>query len=202
MTASDKSQPPAPEAGEFTGGSVNYYKVQVPRPTTLKAPYTAECNDIIEALGMNYAEANVFKALWRSCAARNLKLTKKGHADGVYDAEKAVFFSARVLVQRQHQRDIASVAQAASPPAKAPYTTKELTNDLKAISVPHALTQLARESWAMAYPSAASSQDKSLPPTQSKALTESTPSHDHSTPISSSPIDLGPVGDPNSHAPL
>lgn len=86
----------------YTGGSVNYYRVDVKNPTSSDvAPYTAECNDIIEALGMNYAEGNAFKAIWRSCAARNLGLLKAGYKDGVYDAEKVGFFAQRMLAQAQ-----------------------------------------------------------------------------------------------------
>lgn len=86
---------------EHTGGSVSYYRVEIHSPTTLGVdPYLAECNDIIEALGMNYAEANVFKAIWRICAARNLNKHKTGN-NAVYDAEKAVFFANRVLHQQK-----------------------------------------------------------------------------------------------------
>lgn len=82
---------------EYTGGSVNYYKVEIKNPTSEGVvPYTAECNDIIEALGMNYAEGNAFKAIWRKCSARNGK-AKKGYTDGLYDAEKVVFFGQRMV---------------------------------------------------------------------------------------------------------
>ena len=82
---------------EYTGGSSSYYRVPVETPTTEgTAPYIAECNDIIEALDMNYAEGNVLKAIWRRCAARQGKL-KKGYTDGTYDAEKIVFFGDRIL---------------------------------------------------------------------------------------------------------
>lgn len=85
---------------EYTGGSVSYYSAKVERPTSPDAkPYTAECNDIIEALGMNYAEGNAFKAIWRSCAARNLGKSKLGYKDGKYDAEKVVFFGQRMVEQ-------------------------------------------------------------------------------------------------------
>lgn len=85
---------------EYTGLSVNYYKVPVSNPTSPDtAPYTAECNDIIEALGMNYAEGNAFKAIWRSCAARHLGLSKRGYDDAKYDAEKVVFFAKRMVEQ-------------------------------------------------------------------------------------------------------
>ena len=83
---------------EYTGGSVSYYKVEINNPTTIKEPYTAECNDIIEALQMNYAEGNAFKAIWRKCAAR-LGSAKKGYTDGLYDSEKVVFFGQRMVEQ-------------------------------------------------------------------------------------------------------
>lgn len=86
---------------EKSGGSVDYYQVRIEKPTTKgRAVYTAECNDIIEALGMNYAEGNAFKAIWRSCAERTLGKKKAG-GNAVYDAEKVVFFGERMLAQRK-----------------------------------------------------------------------------------------------------
>ena len=95
---------PEPEAEpEHTGKSVSYYDVVITRWTNPKhqheKPVTIACNDIIEALNMNYACANAFKAIWRICAAKQGKLKKGNNA--VYDAEKAVFFAERVLTQEQ-----------------------------------------------------------------------------------------------------
>jgi len=91
-------------APEKSGGSVNYYQVSITQPTTEGRPaYIAECNDIIEALGMDFAEGNQFKAIWRSCAERTLGKKKAG-GDSVYDAEKSVFFSARTLIKRKAER--------------------------------------------------------------------------------------------------
>lgn len=87
---------------EHTGGSVNYYKVEVKLPTTFEQPYRAECNDIIEALDMNYAEGNAFKAIWRRCAERQGK-KKKGN-NTFYDAEKIVFFAQRILEQEKEKQ--------------------------------------------------------------------------------------------------
>ena len=87
---------------EYTGGSVSYYRVYINHPTSNGVPYVAECNDIIEALGMNYAEGNAFKAIWRSCAARNLGMSKDGYKDGLYDAEKVVFFGKRMVEQAKN----------------------------------------------------------------------------------------------------
>lgn len=94
-------QPVKPPLGlpEHTGKSVNYYKVQIDHPTTKGNPaYIAECNDIIEALGMNYAQGNAFKALWRQAAALKLGLLKQGN-NALYDAEKVEFFGARLVEQ-------------------------------------------------------------------------------------------------------
>lgn len=94
---------PAPsETEEHTGGSSSYYKVRVTNPVEpFKPAYEAECNDIIEALGMTFAEGNAFKAIWRTAAARMGK-KKKGN-NAVYDAEKVVFFGERMLVQAKQQ---------------------------------------------------------------------------------------------------
>jgi hypothetical protein len=86
---------------EHTGKSVSYYDVTIGQWTNPAHredhPVTVSCNDIIEALEMEYAEANVFKAQWRIAAAKQGKM-KKGN-NSVYDAEKSCFFSERVLVK-------------------------------------------------------------------------------------------------------
>jgi hypothetical protein len=86
---------------EHTGRSVSYYDVTISQWTNPDHqedhPVTVSCNDIIEALDMGYAEANVFKAQWRIAAAKQGKM-KKGN-NTVYDAEKSCFFSERVLVK-------------------------------------------------------------------------------------------------------
>lgn len=88
---------------EYTGGSSSYYTVHVKNPTTEGRPaYDAECNDIIEALGMNYAEGNAFKGLWRRAAARK-GLRKKGYDNGLYDAEKVEFFGKRLVEQSKEE---------------------------------------------------------------------------------------------------
>lgn len=90
-----------PEQDEYTGSSVSYYKVVINNPTSEGEPYTAECNDIIEALNMSYAEGNIFKAVWRRCAARNLFMKKRGYDSGLYDAEKIVFFGNRIVKEEK-----------------------------------------------------------------------------------------------------
>ena len=97
-----KYQAPAPSCSPtYTGGSADYYQVPITKTTTPGRPdYIAECNDIIEALGMNFAEGNAFKALWRRAAQRTLGLRKAGAKDdGLYDAEKVEFFGARLVAQ-------------------------------------------------------------------------------------------------------
>lgn len=85
---------------EYTGGSSSYYTVEVKSTTSGGEDYAAECNDIIEALGMNFAEGNAFKAIWRRAAQRTLGKTKKGaDSNGLYDAEKVEFFGARLVAQ-------------------------------------------------------------------------------------------------------
>lgn len=94
------SEPKVNTTPEYTGSSVSYYTVQVDNPTTATEPYSAECNDIIESLHMNFAEGNIFKAIWRRCAARK-GLAKKGYTDGEYDAEKIVFFGERLVAMEK-----------------------------------------------------------------------------------------------------
>ena len=87
-------------AEEYTGGSVSYYAVDINRPLDEKAdPYKAECQDIIDALGMDFNEGCAFKAIWRRAAARNLGLRKKGYDDGLYDAQKVEFYGARMVAK-------------------------------------------------------------------------------------------------------
>jgi len=83
-------------APEYTGGSSSYYKVNVVNPVSHGDPYEVECQDIIEALGMNFGAGNIFKAIWRICAAKKGK-AKKGYVDSVYDLEKIIFFAQREL---------------------------------------------------------------------------------------------------------
>ena len=84
------------EPAKLTGGSADYYKVRVERPTSGGAPYVAECNDIIEALGMEYDVANAFKAAWRVAALRQGR-GKPGQDSAVYDGETIVFFGQRII---------------------------------------------------------------------------------------------------------
>ena len=87
---------------KLTGGFSNYYLVHVEHPQRPEQPpYTAECEDIIEALGMNFDEGNIFKELWRSCNAHKNN-GKPGHK-ALYGAEKMVHYSKRILRRKQRE---------------------------------------------------------------------------------------------------
>lgn len=86
---------------EYTGGKTSYYEVYIAMPTREgREPYTAECNDIAEALGMTFAEGEAFKAIWRRAASR-LRPTKEGYDNGLYDAKKVAFYGARMVIQQE-----------------------------------------------------------------------------------------------------
>lgn len=106
---------------EYTGKNVNYYLVEIPSPKRLP-PYTAEAEDIIEALGMSFAEGCAFKAIWRNCAARISGLMKQGYIDGVYDAEKVEYYGSRMLATELRKRKVAETPRApvANYPSPAP----------------------------------------------------------------------------------
>lgn len=97
------------DKAKLSGGRVNYYVVPIEHPQREDEgvlPYQAECEDIIEALEMSFDEANIFKAIWRSAAARrgNGKLGQKA----LYDAEKIVHYGGRIL--RRLKRETAHAA--------------------------------------------------------------------------------------------
>lgn len=88
------------EPAELNGGKLkgdHYYRVTVAEPISPELqPYTAECADIIEALGMTFNEGEAFKALWRLAASRQGR-GKPGNLPQ-YDADKAAHYGARVAV--------------------------------------------------------------------------------------------------------
>lgn len=85
---------------EYTGKDVSYYLVDIKTPKRLD-PYKAECEDIIEALGMTFAEGCAFKAIWRKCAARTLGVAKAGYKGGLYDAEKTHYYGGRMVAAEE-----------------------------------------------------------------------------------------------------
>lgn len=88
----------APKAPD-SGAHASYYEVQIQHPKG-GTPYKAECQDIIEALGMDFNEGNAFKALWRRAAAR-LGKVKKGNENPLYDAQKIAFYGNRILKKEE-----------------------------------------------------------------------------------------------------
>jgi hypothetical protein len=93
----------------LTGGLTNYYVKHIAHPQR-QEPYTAECEDIIEALEMNPDEANIFKEIWRSAAARQNN-GKPGHT-ALYGAEKIVHYGNRIL---RRERRKANATQTIAP---------------------------------------------------------------------------------------
>lgn len=88
----------------LTGGSSDYYKLHIANPANLPTSYSCECQDIIEALKLDFNEGNIFKALWRRAAAR-LGNGKPGFEDGVYDAEKIKFSADRILAVAKKEKE-------------------------------------------------------------------------------------------------
>ena len=79
-----------------SGGRNNYYLVEkFPPQREDQEPYRAECEDIIEALELNFDEANIFKEIWRSANARKAN-GKPGHT-ALYGAQKIVHYAERIL---------------------------------------------------------------------------------------------------------
>jgi hypothetical protein len=81
---------------EVKGGRVNYYLCKVLFPQREEqAPYTAECEDLIDALALTPDEANIFKEIWRSANAR-LGNGKPDHK-ALYGAQKMFHYAGRIL---------------------------------------------------------------------------------------------------------
>lgn len=85
---------------KLSGGLNNWYVVPVKNPQRKEQePYQAECEDIIQALGMTFDEGCAFKALWRNAAAR-MGNGKPGNTS-VYDCEKLVHYANRILAKEK-----------------------------------------------------------------------------------------------------
>ena len=88
------SQTPSSQS-KLTGGLVNYYLSWVPHPQREDQPaYMAECEDLIQSLGLTFDEGCIFKAIWRTANARlgNGKPDQKA----LYDAQKILHYAKRV----------------------------------------------------------------------------------------------------------
>lgn len=81
---------------KLTGGSSDYYRIDIAKPLAGR-PYSAECLDVIMALGMTFAEGEAFKAIWRKAAAR-LGNGKPGNS-ALYNAEKVAFMGQAMVRQ-------------------------------------------------------------------------------------------------------
>lgn len=90
---------------KLTGGRVSYYLAPVAHPQREEQPpYVAECEDIIEALDMDFNEACEFKAIWRTAAAR-LGNGKPGQK-ALYDAEKRLHYAGRSVKKLRIEADV------------------------------------------------------------------------------------------------
>lgn len=83
----------------LTGGSNKYYVLKINNPE----PYVTECMHIIDALNLNFAEGNIFKAIWRK-AAQRLGNEKPG-SKALYEAQKIKFFADRLLERTEHESE-------------------------------------------------------------------------------------------------
>lgn len=81
----------------LTGGSVNYYTVKV-------KGQSVECGDIIDALGLTFNEANIFKEIWRTANAR-LGNGKPGNT-ALRGAEKVAYYANRILAAEQENVEL------------------------------------------------------------------------------------------------
>jgi hypothetical protein len=87
------------------GGLNNYYLARVQHPQrATQAPYVAECEDIIRALGMTFDEGCEFKAIWRTAAARQ-GTQKPGHSP-IYDAQKRVHYATACLKAYENEGEL------------------------------------------------------------------------------------------------
>lgn len=86
------------------GGFTNYYLVKVEHPQRKEqAPYQAECEDIIEALGLTFDEGNIFKEIWRSANAR--KGNGKPGNTVIRGAEKILHYANRIHAKAKRDPD-------------------------------------------------------------------------------------------------
>lgn len=84
----------------LTGSFTNYYLVYVRYPQrSTQPPYQAECEDLIQALGMTFDQGCEFKALWRTASAAlgNGKPGRDALDQAIYDAEKRIHYATRDL---------------------------------------------------------------------------------------------------------
>jgi len=90
-----------PHSVENSGSHCGYYHCPVTRPQNPNQtePYIANCEDIIQALGLTFDEGCEFKSIWRRGRGRQGFL--KAESTPVRDARKAVHYAQRVLSYEQ-----------------------------------------------------------------------------------------------------
>ena len=89
---------------ENSGGLVSYYLARVDHPQRKEqVAYTAECEDITEALQLNPDEANIFKEIWRTANERAHGKGKEGN-NPLRAAQKLVHYSGRIL-RRENRKE-------------------------------------------------------------------------------------------------
>jgi hypothetical protein len=82
----------------------HYYLVEVPQPAMAGLPpYVAECQDIIAALNLTFAEGEALKALWR--AARLRQGFGKPGASLDYDFDKVAHYGARSALENKQKAE-------------------------------------------------------------------------------------------------
>ena len=89
------------EAPKASGGDNDYWVLHIRHPKRLE-PYKVEAEDIIEAFNMPFAEATVFKSLWRLCQLR-LGAGKPGSTE-TYEADKMVYYSQRTRAKIENRK--------------------------------------------------------------------------------------------------
>jgi len=82
-------------SAENSGLECDYYWVDIVNPVRGRDTYTAEAQDIMEALNMTFTEGTIFKSLWRKAAERQGK-QKLGNS-AYRDAQKVKFYGDRLL---------------------------------------------------------------------------------------------------------
>jgi hypothetical protein len=104
--------------GENSGGDVNYYCVMIAEPKRPDIePYMAECEDIIEHLGMDFAEGSAFKSIWRKAAQRTLGHLKRGaDSHGVRDSEKVEYYGKRLVAIAKRKANAFNGAKTTTDP--------------------------------------------------------------------------------------
>lgn len=82
---------------ENSASHCEYYHAPVTHPSNpgQSQPYVANCEDIIQALGLTFDEGCEFKSIWRRARGRQGFL--KAESTALRDAQKAVHYAGRVL---------------------------------------------------------------------------------------------------------